>query len=222
MIPLSSILHLALSILPLVSSPLDSIYRAGDYERVVQLAPVFLADSARTAADSGAVDRTYAFALVSLGRTDDAAAVFRRLLAQDPRLTLDPETVSPKIRAVFESVKAQTAAPPPPQKTVPPETVYLQKPVSLSVLIPGLHQVQTNRPALGYALAGATALSLAGIIVSHVEYNNARADYLQASSPADVDTRYRTADNWSHARLVFSGTAVAAWVVGLITALRTP
>ena len=35
--------------------PLDNIYQGGDYERVVQLAPSFLADSARTAADSSTI-----------------------------------------------------------------------------------------------------------------------------------------------------------------------
>ena len=77
-------------------APLDSIYQAGDYERVVQLAPGFLADSALTAEDSTAASRTYAFALVALGRTDEATAVFRKLLTTDPSMTLDPESVSPK------------------------------------------------------------------------------------------------------------------------------
>jgi hypothetical protein len=203
-------------------SPLDSVYQAGDYERVVQLAPSLLADSARTAADSGAVNRTYAFALVALGRADEAAAVFHRLIARDPSLTLDPEAVSPKIRAVFESVKAQMAAPPPPPQTVPPETLYLRRPVPLSVLIPGLHQMTTGRPLVGYALAGAAALSLAGIAVSHIEYNDARAEYMKASTPQDIADRYRVADDWSHARVVLSGTAIAFWLVGLITALRSP
>ena len=202
-------------------APLDSVYQAGDYERVVQLAPSFLADSARTAADSDAVTRTYAFALVALGRTDEAAAMFRILIAKDPGLTLDPEAVSPKIRAVFESVKAQMAAPPP-QQTAPPETLYLRRPIPLSVLVPGLHQMKTGRLAAGYTLAGATALSLAGLVLSHVEYNNARADYLRASTPQDIADRYQTSDNWSHARVVLSGTAIAFWLVGLITALRSP
>lgn len=205
-----------------VLSPLDSVYQAGDYERVAQLAPSFLADSARTAADSGALNRTYAFALVALGRTDEAAAVFHRLIARDPSLTLDPEAVSPKIRAVFESVKAQMAAPPPPPQTVPPETLYLRRPVPLSVLIPGLHQMTTGRPLVGYALAGAAALSLAGIAVSHIEYNDARAEYMKASTPQDIADRYRVADDWSHARVVLSGTAIAFWLVSLITALRSP
>jgi hypothetical protein len=230
MILLSSILHLALCILPLAPGPsplvtrLDSAYQAGDYERVVQLAPAFLADSARTAADSSAIDRTCAFALVALGRTDEAAAVFHRLLAKDPGLTLNPETVSPKIRAVFESVKAQLALPPSPPAPRPslPETVYLRRPVPLSVLVPGLHQMKTGRPAAGYALAGATALSLAGLVLSHVEYNNARADYLRASTPQDIADRYQTSDNWSHARVILSGTTIASWLVGLITALRSP
>jgi len=202
-------------------TPLDSLYQAGDYERVVQIAPGFLADSARTAADSVAVTRTYAFALVALGRTDEAAAVFRRLLTIDPNLKLDPEAVSPKIRAVFESVRAEVAVPPPP-KNVPPETLYMRQPVPLSVLIPGLHQITTGRPLAGYALAGAAALSLAGIVVSHIEYNDARADYLQASSPQDIADRYRDANNWSHARVVLSGTTVALWLTGLLTALRSP
>jgi hypothetical protein len=202
-------------------APLDSLYQAGDYERVVRLAPGFLADSARTAADSGAIDRTCAFALVALGRTDEAAAVFRRLLATDPNLKLDPEAVSPKIRAVFESVRTEVAVPPPP-KNVPPETVYLRRPTPLSVLVPGLHQIKAGRPAAGYALAGATALSIAGLVLSHVAYSNARADYLQASSPQDIADHYRDANNWSHARVVLSGTTVAFWLTGLLTALRSP
>jgi hypothetical protein len=204
------------------TAPLDGIYQAGDYERVVRLAPVFLADSARTAADSGAIDRTYAFALVALGRTDEAAVVFRRLLTMDPNLKLDPEAVSPKIRAVFESVKAQTVTPHDPQRTAPPETLRMRQPVPLSVLIPGLYQIATGRTLTGYALAGATALSIAGLVLSHVAYNDARADYLQASSPQDIADRHRDANNWSHARVVLSGTTAALWLTGLLTALRSP
>jgi hypothetical protein len=201
---------------------LDSVYQAGDYERVVQVAPSFLADSAHTVADSINVNRTYAFALVALGRADEAAAVFRSIIAKDPNLTLSPESVSPKIRAVFESVRAQMTAPPPPQPTVPRETLYLRQPVPLSVLIPGLHQITTGRPVSGYALAGAAVLSLAGVAFSHFEYNDARAEYLKASAPADITARYNTVNNWSHVRLVFSATAVTSWLVSLVTALRAP
>ena len=204
------------------TGPLDSLYQTGDYERVAELAPFVLADSARSAADSSAVNQTYAFALVALGRTDEAAAVFRRLLLRHPDLTLDPEAVSPKIRAVFESVKAQTALPIPLSKPVPPETIYLKRLVPMSVLVPGLRQIQTGRPAAGYVLAGAAALSLAGVVFSHVAYGDARANYMQASSPQDIADRYREANNWSHARIVLSGTTVAIWLTGLLTALRSP
>ena len=202
-------------------APLDSAYQAGDYERVVQIAPSFLADSARTSADSSSVNRTYAFALVALGRTDEAATVFRRLLAADPSLTLDPEAVSPKIRAVFESVKAQTVKPPL-REAAPAETVYRRQPIPLSVLIPGLQQMRTGRPVLGYTLAGAATLCLAGLALSHFEYNDARAEYLKASTPQDIADRYHTVNYWSHARMVFSGAAVASWFVGLVTAFRSP
>jgi hypothetical protein len=202
-------------------APLDSLYQVGDYERIVRLAPSFLADSTHTAADTSSLDRTYAFALVALGRTEEAAVVFRRLIAADPGLTLSPEAVSPKIRAVFESVKTQRAVPSPPE-SVHPETVCVRRPMPLSVLIPGLHQMKTGRSAAGIALAGATALSLAGLLLSHVEYNNARAEYLKASTPQDIADGYETSDSWSHARVILSGTALASWLVGLITALRSP
>ena len=39
-----------------VLAPLDNLYQAGDYERVVQVAPAYLADSAHTAADSSNTD----------------------------------------------------------------------------------------------------------------------------------------------------------------------
>ncbi|HTW92912.1 MAG TPA: hypothetical protein VMH22_14570 [bacterium] len=208
--------------MPLTSSPLDSLYQSGDYERVVQLAPAFLADSARSAADSGSVNRTYAFALVALGSTDEASAVFRSLIARDPSLTLDPQTVSPKIRAVFESVKASPSSIAPSPSLLAPRPIYRREPMPLTVLVPGLYQARTGRPTAGYALAGATALSLAGLVLSHVEYNGARTSYLSSSAPNDIADSYRKADGWSHARLVFSGSALAFWLIGLVSALRSP
>ena len=199
---------------------LDSMYQAGNYERVVELAPAFLADSARSAADSCNLERTCAFALVALGRNDEAAKEFRTLLARDPNLTLDPETVSPKIRAVFDAAKTQALLSPPPSLPSPP--TLRPRPMPLSVLIPGLYQAQSGRRVIGYSLLGATGLTLAGLVFSQVQYNDARAGYLSASTPPDIAGRYRAADDWSHARLVLSGTAVAFWLVGLITALRSP
>ena len=120
------------------------------------------------------------------------------------------------------SFPAAPASAPAPPRAQPAETLYLQRPVSLEVLVPGLHQIRTGRATTGYALTGATALSLAGIVLSQFEYSRARADYLGASGPQQIADRYRAADNWSHARVVLSGTAVVCWLTGLITALRSP
>ena len=204
------------------SAPLDSLYQAGEYERVIQLAPALLADSARSPADSSAINRARAFALVALGRTDEAAAVFRLLIAGNPTLALDPGTVSPKIRAVFEGVRAQMVVTPAPLAVAPVETVYRRQPTPLTVLVPGLQQVRAGRRGVGYALAGATALSLAGLALGHFEYNNARAGYLKATSQQEITDRYHVAANWSHARIVLSGTTAVCWLIGLITALRSP
>jgi hypothetical protein len=207
-------------LLAAVLGQLAGEYNAGDYEQVVQQAPESLA-VASTASDSVRVLELYAFSLVALGRNRDAEQAFRQVLHLKPGLELDPETTSPKIRAVFDAVRQEQhveSVPVPTRR----DTLFPARRASLPLLIPGLSQVRNHRPAKGYALLSAGALSLVGIGIGSFGYNSAHQTYLQANDPRTVQNRYSTANRWFRTRTVFIGTTSLVWLYSLIDGLVKP
>jgi len=201
-------------------SPLVEQYNAGNYEVVAARAESVLSEPGITRADSLRVSKLHAFSLIALGRNRQAETVFMRLLEQYPNLELDPSEVSPKIRAVFDEVKMNSAARPVPMPARV-DTVRLRQPVPLSILVPGISQLQAHKYAKGYALLGSTVLSLAGLGASHVAYNRARSEYLSASGSQQVLDKYETANAWYRARIALAGTTAAVWFVNLLDGLRS-
>jgi len=199
------------------ATPIDSLYNSGNYEAVVEQAPLLLAGAGIGADDSTAVNLIYASALVALGRTGEASVVFRRLLARQPDLKLAPERFSHKIRGVFEQVHAET--PPAPAAPAKTDTVYIGRRAPLSALVPGLYQVQNRLPAQGWALLGAAAVAVAGTGLSHALYNQARGDYLAATDPNERAERYAAANTWYRTRAAAAGSALAIWLCSLVDAL---
>lgn len=199
--------------------PVEESYRAGDYERVVELAPNALAEPGMTRTDSVRVNTFYGSSLVALGRTQEAARVFRSLLEAEPDLVLAPERFSPKIRQVFQEVKDELHLRRGPETIVRTDTVFVRPRPSIALLAPGLFQVQNRRPAKGYALLGIGVLSIAGAVASHLAYNDAHREYLAASTPAEIADTYRTANTWHRTRFVFSCTAAGTWLFSLVDGL---
>jgi len=210
-----TILVFLFSLLPLVEQ-----YNAGNYEAVVARADSVLAETNITRADSLRIRKLHAFSLIALGRSRQAESIFLALLEQYPNLELDPSEVSPKIRAVFDEVKRNAAAR---QSPVPirVDTLRLRQPVPLSVLVPGISQLQGHKSVKGYALLGAMAVSLAGFGVSHLSYNQAHRDYLAATQPQQIVDEYQAANAWYRTRIVFSGGAAAVWLLSLLDGLSS-
>ncbi|UCG42724.1 MAG: tetratricopeptide repeat protein [candidate division WOR-3 bacterium] len=198
----------------------QDLYRSGEYEQVVEQSAVLLAD-ARTIEDSVEAYRLRGFALVALGRNREAAAAFEGLLDVAPGHELDPETVSPKIRAVFDQVKAGRKPKPEPfvQTEVRTDKVRVGHRASLSVLVPGLAQIRNRKPVRGYLLLGAGAVSVAGLVFTYVNYQQAHDQYLAATELQEIEDRYRTANTWYQARSVSIGTTGAIWLYSLVDAL---
>lgn len=196
---------------------LEEFYTRGEYDRVVELAPAMLAESTRTRADSIAVLELAAFSEVALGRNRDARRTFRELLDIEPGLELDPQRVSPKIRAVFDGVRREVPDRPEPASV---DTVYRRRPVPLSVIIPGAAQFGQGRRGAGYALLGFGVVSAGGLVAGIVGYEGARRDYLAATGSDDIAARYATANNWYRARTVLIGTTTFIWLYNLFDAVR--
>ena len=82
-------------------------YQALDYERAVALLRQAFSESLDVTQKT-IVLRTLAFAHVALDAEDQARAEFRLLLRIDPKVALD-ETVSPRVRLIFEEARSEIA-----------------------------------------------------------------------------------------------------------------
>jgi len=203
-----------------VLGQLGGDYNSGNYEKVVQQAPESLAAVATTS-DSVRVLELYASALVALGRNPEAEQAFRQLLRISPDFQLDPSATSPKIRAVLDAVRQERRIEPAPVPTRR-DTIFLARRASLSLLVPGLGQIRNHKPAKGYALLSAGALSLVGIGIGSLGYNSAHEAYLQASDPRTIQSQYSGANRWFQTRTFFIGTASLVWLYSLVDGLVNP
>lgn len=197
--------------------PVEQAYRAGDYERVVEIVPAALADAFVTHDDSIRINTLRASALVALGRNEEASLVFRGLLEQEPGMDLDPEQYSPKIRAVFHEVKAGLVLSPVPGAVLA-ETLYSKPRLTAAVLVPGLSQLQAGRTFKGPALMAVSAVSVAGLVFTHLSYNSAHRDYVAATTPDRIRETYAAANGWNRARFGLGCTVAATWLYSLVDA----
>ncbi|MBK6765707.1 MAG: hypothetical protein IPG71_05045 [bacterium] len=112
MIPLLTLL--ALSSTLFAQSPLlqevDSLFRAGEYERVELLVLRAERQPELDTGDQVTLQLLGGYSMIMLERVDDAKAHFVAALEIDSSLTLDPVTVSPKFRVVFDDVRRQWRA----------------------------------------------------------------------------------------------------------------
>lgn len=202
--------------------PLEDLYQNGDYEGVVESAPLALAEPGITRSDSVRIYACYGSALVALGRRQEAAGVFRGLLSLDSEFTLNPERFSPKIRQVFDEVKEGLRSTPGPVTITRTDTVLIRPRPTAALLVPGLFQLQQRKPAKGYAFLGLGVLTASGFAVSHIAYTHAREAYLAAETPSEIADAYGTANAWHRARFSFGVAACGTWLYSLIDGLLGP
>lgn len=208
----------SLILLVLCALSLDGLYQSGDFTEVVRQSPAALA-AAATRADSAEIARLTAFSLVALGRGEEAAGQFRLLLRLAPGSQLDPETVSPKIRQVFERVRLESAAR---QDTAPApriDTLILRSKPSPAALLPGIEQLKTRELGKGYALLAAGLATVGGSVLTHVRYNEAHRYYLQQTELGEIEKSYRVSNNWYKARTVCISSAGLVWLYSLLDAV---
>src|SRR5947207_9910542 len=87
-------------------SQAERAFYDGSYEEAQAQLARLLAEGSATSPQQMAIHRLLGFVYVALDSPDDALREFREVLARDPALTLD-ETVSPKIRLVFERARGR-------------------------------------------------------------------------------------------------------------------
>ncbi len=205
-------------------------YLAGDFDRVEQL--VIEAASAETI-DSTQLSGLY-FALgctdAILGRDSSAVTSFEIALLLDSSIDLSPVDLPPPVWKVYKPVRdrilkhqteeADRQAIPedssrlmdlPAEIPTRIDTAFIVKPVYRassatikSLIFPGWGHI-TEGKRKGYVFAGIEAIAVTGLIISALDANRARDDYLKARNPVEIADRY---DSYNRSYQLTWGLAV--------------
>lgn len=197
--------------------------RQFDYTRVIELADTLLQHQEKLPRQELIeVYETRGVAQYSLQQLDAALASFAALLAVAPEHRLDPGNTSPKIIRFFEEIRQSLAR----QQTAEPaaasrvDTLRLIDPgpgrlaaaMRRSLLWPGWGHLYLERRQTGAALAAAHLALLGTTVWAAVECRDRQKEYLAATVPAQINSRY---DSWNRSYRRRSGLAAATallWV----------
>lgn len=131
----------------------------------------------------------------SQNRQAEARTQFENALSLSPDLELDSLMVSPKIMEFFNQVKTDfTEAR---QNTDAPSQVrYVlvsdPRPAAAmrSMVLPGWGQLYKGEQRKGIVLLSMWTVGIVGSVVTHIARNDARDDYLAATNPAQIESRF--------------------------------
>ena len=172
-----------------VKQEVDSLFAAGEFEQV-ELVMLRLGDDQGELSDEefASIETTAGFAMIMLDREVDARKYFSDALKLNPDLTLDPVTVSPKFRVVFDEVKTTMLA----ESVQPPEIVYRgARPSSrlFNLLLPGAGLIREGS-LRGTVYLAAQAVSLYLLIDQLDKTSDSRAFYLAQTERSAISSAY--------------------------------
>ncbi|WP_412070339.1 hypothetical protein [Rubrivirga sp. IMCC43871] len=157
----------------------------------------------------------------------EARRQFAAALSIDPELRLESVLISPKTVEFFDAVRADLRAAGRAADPALAETRYVvlvdRRPTAAvrSLVAPGWGQFHKGDRTKGWAFAISAAATAAGALTTTISRADARADYLAAVTPEEIDETYRVYDRWHRARGAFVIGAAAVWAAALADALLT-
>ncbi len=164
-----------------------------------------------------------AFSLIAQGKLSIAKEQFVILLNVDESFELDPILTSPKILSVFNEARVAFLST---RKNNTTDTSnnrhervqrHPQSPTFRTILFPGWEQLYSDRTTSGYILLGSGVMTLSSGIIFEILRSTAREDYLRASIPSDISSKYNTYNFYRKAE-IYSFSAFA--IVYLISELE--
>ncbi len=165
----------------------EGSYTAAELQTRRALEDTKVSDSARVQ-----LQKYLAFTLVAEGRNEAAIEHFVDALRLDSSLALDPVLTSPKILSVFKAAKDR-------YREKAAITVLQRKVAAIeggpsfrAMIFPGWDQLHRGRRTKGFILLGAGAAAAVTAIASDILRRDARSKYLDASTSALAESRYKT------------------------------
>ncbi len=86
----------------------SALYASARYEEALRVLDQLLASSKPSGSDPAEIEKYRGLCLLALGRDNDAAKAFAAVVTADPEYRLDPQKVSPSVRAFFREVRQRT------------------------------------------------------------------------------------------------------------------
>ncbi|MCC6475737.1 hypothetical protein IT157_01665 [bacterium] len=202
---------------PLVQES-DSLFHAGDYEKVELLALRAEQDTlSLSVEDRIALHLNGAYSLIMLSREDDARRQYEKALLLNSDLVLDPVLVSPKFRGLFEDVKLGMQRE---QIAEPKRGVVTRgaRPLSLALnlFVPGVGHLQEGRTLRGVGYLALEAAMVGAWIYYAGEASDSRAAYLAEQDRTRVPGLYDEYDSDYRVMRAAASTAGAVYLLSQI------
>ncbi len=179
----------------------DSLYTAGSYSQAELEARRFLENDLLSDSLRVAAEQWVAFSLVAQEKSALAKEHFLAILRLRPSHELDPVLTSPKILAVFNDARATYLAMR--AQEASGSSVPADRPVEgitfRTIVFPGWDQWYHGRTPVGPLLVGAGVATLGSGIVLAFMRKSAHQDYLAATAPEDIDSKYNTYNRYAKA-----------------------
>lgn len=169
-----------------------TLYAAGSYAQAELEARRLLEHDLPGDSVKNLAEQWVAFALVAQGRTASAKDHFVSILRRQPTYDLDPVLTSPKILSVFNEARAAIRASKPPTSSTPGE--HFGGITYRTLLFPGWEQLYQGRSTSGAIFLGAGIATLGTGIVLEFVRADAHDEYLAATSPDEIEKKYKTYD----------------------------
>jgi len=199
-------------------------YNNGEYESAIselESALQFLKQLEST--DQVEAYKYLAFSYVAFGDKEKAKKQFKMALALEPRMDLDPTTVSPKIIKVFEEAKAEMKIEPTPVQPEPPKPVVAArkkrvsktKALMRSCCVPGWGQMYKGYSSKGKRIMIGSGITFGTSVFSLIMREAAHNGYLdiEKGSPQwefnDAYKKYRVWHNITAINLTLFGVVYA-------------
>jgi hypothetical protein len=189
----------------------ESLYASGAYSVAELEARRFLENDLLSDSLRVLAEQWVAFSLVAQGKPGLAKDHFTEILRRRPTHELDPVLTSPKILIVFNEARTAFRA----EQSAPRDTSAVRTAANAgsvtfrTIVFPGWEQWHDGRTNVGVLFGGAGILTLGGGIVFEFLRSAARKEYLAATDPDDIASKYQTYNRYAKAEVyAFAAFAV--------------
>jgi len=149
-------------------------------------------------------------------KLEDSRQQFKTALELSPGLVLSPLYVSPKIIDFFNRIKLSASSETKSNQDLQVRYIIVKDrrfpAVLRSTVLPGWGQVYKGDKKKGITLISLWSMGLSGLLITQFKQSQAKQDYLDAVELAEIESRYKTYNNYYKTRNSMALFMSAVWL----------